>query len=137
MDSLDIRVLNERDYEDILVGWWNDWGMEAPNKEFLPDNGKGGIMVLDEGVPVCAGFMYATNSKVAWVDWIVSNKQYRKKPYRRVAIALLLDTLTNVARNAGYSYSYALVKNNNLINHYVGVGYTETCEYTNELIKKL
>lgn len=137
MDSLNIRVLNETDYQEILVGWWKDWGMEPPNKEFLPDEGSGGIMVLDDDMPVCAGFMYATNSKVAWVDWIVSNKKYRKKPNRRVAIALLLDTLTNAAKNAGFSYSYALVKNNDLVRHYVNVGYTETCEYTNELIKKL
>lgn len=137
MESLNIRVLNETDYQEILVGWWNDWGMEAPIKEFLPDDGKGGIMILDGDIPVCAGFMYATNSKVAWVDWIVSNKEYRKKPQRKEAISLLLNTLTNIAKDTGYTYSYALVKNNNLINHYVNVGYTETCEYTNELIKKL
>ena len=56
-----------KDYP-TLVKWWEDWGWEAPSKDFLPDNGKGGIMILDGDVPICAGFTYVTNSKVAWVD---------------------------------------------------------------------
>lgn len=137
MDSFNIRVLNEGDYDDILVGWWNDWGMDAPNKEFLPDDGKGGIIILDGDIPVCAGFMYATNSKVAWVDWIVSNKKYRKKPQRKIAIGLLIDTLTNVVKDSGYKYSYALMDSSQLVEHYVRMGYTKSCKYTNELIKKI
>ena len=84
--SFNIRPLNENDYDSILVGWWEDWKWTPPGKDFLPDNGMGGIMVLDEEIPVCAGFMYTTNSKVAWIDWIVSSKEYRKKPHRKVDI---------------------------------------------------
>ena len=48
-----IRKLNPSDYEDVLVGWWKDWGWQAPAKDFLPDNGEGGMMVLLEDRPVC------------------------------------------------------------------------------------
>ena len=48
----DIRPLQENDYEDILVKWWKDWGWEAPAKDFLPDNGKGGIMILEDDIPI-------------------------------------------------------------------------------------
>lgn len=136
MDSLDIRVLNERDYEDILVGWWNDWGWEAPVKDFLPDDGKGGIIILDEEVPICAGFMYATNSKVAWVDWIISSKTYRGNK-RKQAIKLLIETLTNVCKNTGSKYIYALIKHKGLIETYESLGYIKGDSYTNEMIKKL
>ena len=78
----DIRPLQENDYDEILVKWWEDWGWEPPQKDFLPDNGKGGIMVLDGDIPICAGFMYVTNSRVAWVDWIVSIKQFKYLIYR-------------------------------------------------------
>ena len=61
----DIKQLQEGDYEKILVNWWNDWGWEPPQKDFLPEDGKGGMIVYDGDTPVCAGFIYVTNSKVA------------------------------------------------------------------------
>ena len=77
--EFNIRKLNSTDYKDILVGWWEDWGWEPPAKDFLPDDGEGGLIVLDNDTPVCAGFIYITNSKVAWVDWIISNKKLHKE----------------------------------------------------------
>ena len=94
----DIKQLQEGDYEKILVNWWNDWGWEPPQKDFLPEDGKGGMIVYDGDTPVCAGFIYVTNSKVAWVDWIISNKEYRKKPQRSNAIGLLIETLTGTCK---------------------------------------
>ena len=136
--GLSIRTLKESDYQDHLVGWWKDWGMSPVPKDFLPDDGMGGLMVTDGDDNVCAGFMYSTNSKIAWVDWIISNKGYRKKPQRTEAIRILINSLTNIASASGYIYSYALVKNSsNLVKTYVDLGYAKTCVYTNELIKKL
>ena len=89
----DIRPLKDEDYDTILVDWWKDWNWDAPLRDFLPDNGKGGLIVYDGETPVCAGFVYLTNSKVAWVDWIISNKNYRKKPDRGQAIGLLIETV--------------------------------------------
>jgi hypothetical protein len=136
--TLEVRQLNETDYDEILVDWWKDWGLTPVSKDFLPDDGKGGIIVYDGNEPICAGFLYATNSKVAWVDWIVSSKTYRKKPQRSEAIKILLETLTSIASNSGCVYAYALIKNSNkLIDTYIDLGFSKTCVYTNELIKKL
>ena len=135
--ELYIRELNETDYDEILVGWWKDWGWSAPSKDFLPRDGKGGIMVLDDEVPVCAGFMYITNSKVAWVDWIISNKEYTKKPQRKDAIKLLVSALTDICKRAGSKYVYALIKNESLINTYQELGYVKGSNYTTEMIKIL
>lgn len=137
MDSLNIRKLNETDYDEILVRWWRDWGWEPPQKDFLPDDGEGGFMILDGHTPVCAGFMYATNSKVAWVDWIISDKKYRKKPHRKEAIDLLIACLTSTCKNAGYKYAYALIKNPSLIGVYKELGYVKGDTYTGEMIKAL
>jgi hypothetical protein len=130
-----IQPLKETDYSDILVGWWESWGWEPPHKDFLPDNGTGGICVFEDTTPICAGFLYTTNSGVAWVDWIVSNKEYRKKPQRQQAIGLLIETLTNIAKNTGHKYSYALIKHRGLIETYKTIGYIEADKYTTEMIK--
>jgi hypothetical protein len=133
----DIRPLNAEDYDTTLVKWWKEWGWTAPTKDFLPDNGKGGMIVFDGDIPVCAGFIYLTNSKVAWVDWIISNKEYRKKPQRSDAVGLLIETLTNLCKNSGAKYSYALIKNKSLIKTYEVLGYDKADSYTQEMIKKL
>ena len=81
--AIEIRALTESDYEETLLGWWKDWGWTAPPKDMLPQDGTGGFMVLDGEEPVCAGFMYLSNSKLCCVDWIISSKTYRKKPQRQ------------------------------------------------------
>jgi hypothetical protein len=94
-------------------------------------------MVLDGDVPICAGFLYTTNSDVAWVDWIISNKQYRKKPQRENAIGLLIETLTGTCKRLNFKYSYALIKHRGLIETYKKLGYIEADSYTQEMIKVL
>ena len=135
--ELEIRTLNDTDYEEILTGWWKQWNWEPPTKDFLPDDGKGGIIVYDGNTPICAGFIYLTNSKVAWVDWIVSNKEYRIKDKRREAIRLLINSLTNICKNTGSKYGYALIKNKSLIKTYEDLGWSKGDGYTSEMIKIL
>src|SRR6056300_83313 len=98
--SLGVRPLIDKDYEEILLGWWKEWNWEAPSKDFLPNNGINGLMVLDGDVPVCAGFIYMTNSAVSWVDWIISSRTYRKKPTRKEAIRLLIGSLSDVCEKS-------------------------------------
>jgi hypothetical protein len=132
---LEIKALEDSDYENILCKWWKDWDWEAPPKDFLPDNGKGGLIVYDGDTPVCAGFMYVTNSAVSWVDWIISNKQYRKKPDRAEALTMLIDSLTNICKNTGSKFAYALIKHNSLLETYKELGYIEGDSYNKEMIK--
>ena len=134
---LNVRPLSESDYDEILVGWWNDWGWTPPMRDFLPENGKGGLMVMDGDEPVCAGYIYITNSKAAWCDWIISSKTYRKKPQRREALRMLVESLTNVCKEQGYKYTYALIKSRPLIEIYKSLGYTQGEKYSTEMIKKL
>ena len=135
--DFEIRPLVETDYDAILVGWWNDWGMEAPIRDILPENGSGGVMVLDGEIPICAGFLYSNNSNTAWINWIVSNKAYNKKTERRDALNVLIDTLTNISRNLGYKYAYALISNNSLSNILISLGFIEGITYNSEHFKKL
>ena len=135
--GLTIRPLIDGDYETILIEWWKDWKWVPTEKDFLPDNGTGGLMVVDGDIPVCAGFVYTTNSSAAWVDWIVSNKNYRKKPERTIALEILVQSLTNLAKEKGHKYVYALIKHKGLIGVYEKLGYIQGDSYSTELIKKL
>ena len=123
--------LQHEDYDNILKGWWKDWGWEAPSRDFLPQDGQGGVMVWDGDTPVCAGFLYNTNSKVAWVDWIISNKEYKES--RKEALSILIQTLTSVAKNLDNKFAYALIKHNGLIGVYEQQGYTIGDSYNKEI----
>jgi len=130
--EFNIRQLNPSDYDDVLVGWWKDWGWEAPAKDFLPENGEGGLMVLDNDKPVCAGFLYISNSKVAWVEWIISDKNYKEK--RTKALNLLLEGLILTSKNLKMKYIFATNNNQHLIKKFLDLGFKKGGT-TTELIK--
>lgn len=135
--TLDVYKLTERDYADILCGWWRDWGWEPPAINFLPEDGTGGLIVFEGERPICAGFLYTTNSEVAWVDWIISDKKYTNRKKRKEAITLLITHLTELAKASGFFYSYALIKHPSLIQAYEELGYTKGDSYQSEMIKIL
>ena len=135
--ELNIRKLEENDYENILVNWWNDYAWTPPFKNFLPDNGTGGFIVYSKDIPICAGFIYKTNSKVAWVDWIISDKNYKDKKIKAEALKYLITTMSNICKELGYIYAYALIKHKGLTKLYEKLGYIKADQYTQELIKQL
>jgi len=132
-----IRPLELDDYDTILVDWWKDWGWTPPPKDFLPDNGKGGMMILDGDTPICAGYIYLTNSKVALIEFIVSNKKYTKRLERKNALGLLIETLTNISERNGAKYCYSLLKNQSLVRTFKQLGYVPGDSNTLEMIKNL
>ena len=137
MESISIRHLNESDYDNILVGWWGEWGWSAPSRDFLPNNGTGGAIVYDGDTPICAGFLYMTNSKASWIDWIISSKTYTDREKRKFAIYLLIDELTKLSKGLDNKYAYALIKHQNLIKTYEELGYVKGDSYQSEMIKIL
>ena len=133
---LSVRKLTEEDYP-TLVEWWKGWKWDPVPVDFLPDNGTGGAMVIDaDGDPICAGFVYSTNSKVAWVDWIISSHQY-KGDDRGQALDLLIATLSEYCKIMGAKYIYALLKHKGLVDRYKKFGFHKADTYNTEMIKTL
>ena len=133
--NLNLTPLKTGDYDSILVDWWKQWDWTPPQRDFLPQDGTGGLIVWDKDIPVCAGFIYNTNSKVAWIDWIISNKEYRKDPQREQALELLISTLGEVCKKNGSKYAYALLRHEKLIKTYEKFGFNAGDQYTKEMIK--
>jgi hypothetical protein len=106
------------------------------SKEILPMNGTGGIMVYKDDVPVVAGFLYLTNSKVAWLDWIISNPSY-KETDRKEAIMLLINTLEEIGKNQGYNVIISITRSKSLINIHKELNYTVDENPSYEISKKI
>lgn len=135
--ELNIRPLLKTDYDSILLGWWKGWRWNAPPKDILPNDGTGGFMVFYGAIPICAGFAYVTNSKIGWVEWVVSNPKYKDKAIRKEALTMLVSSLTTTLRQSGFEWSYSIAKNDNLISIYESLGYVKGSTKFTELIKKL
>ena len=130
-----IRLLTDDDYP-TLEKWWKFWKFTAPPKEYLPDYGRGGIMVTKDGIDICAGFLFFTNSKMAWLEFIVSNNEYKQKD-RKQAIQFLINELTQIANIKGFKVVFTSLKNENLKKHFIECGYSIGSQNTTELIIQL
>jgi hypothetical protein len=133
--ELTVRELKESDWED-MSSWWKWWRWPEVSKETLPLNGCGGVMVCKGEIPVAAGFLYLSNSKVAWLDWIVSNPQYREVD-RKDALEMLIKSLEWVAKLEGYSIIISIARNKSLINIHKKLGYTVDESPSYEISKKI
>lgn len=129
------RWLNETDYKQLL-NWWKWWRFPAPPAEALPENGLGGIMISKEDVDICAGFLYLTNSKLAWLEFVVSNPDYKEMD-RQEAVVILIQELTLIAKNKGCISVFISIKNENLIKHFEKAGYLKSSSGTTEMIINL
>jgi len=133
--ELNLRALKESDW-DTLLSWWKWWRWPELNKDVLPMNGTGGLMVCKGDTPIAAGFLYLTNSKVAWLDWIVSNPEYREDD-RKDSLALLIDGLETVAINEGCSTIISITRNKSLMDIHSKLGYTIDDNPSYEISKKI
>jgi len=134
--KLNIRALKESDW-DTLVSWWDTWDeWTAPPKDFLPNNGTGGLMVESDENPVVAGFMYTTNSKGILLEWIISNPEYREKD-RKEAIDLLIKSAEEICKKQGYKYIFSIGRNKSLIETHKRLGYSVDKKPSYEIIKKI
>lgn len=136
--ELTIRKLKESDWETLVDMWkmWPDWNKAIPTKELLPENGTGGYIVEKNNVPIVASFLYTTNSKVGWVEWTVSNKDYRDND-RLEAIELLLSGIEHVASSSGCEIILSVGRHPSLIETHKKLGYTVDAEPSYEISKNI
>ena len=134
--ELNIRRLEESDW-DTLVSWWDEWPeWTAPPKDFLPDNGTGGFIVENNNTPIVAGFLYKTNSKGVLLEWIISNPKYKEED-RQVAIELLINGAENVSKELGYKYMFSIGRNKHLIETHKKLKWRVDKKPSHELIKPI
>ena len=130
---MNTRTLTGSDYE-ILSDWWKAWGWPVMAKDMLPDNGTGGIMVENKGENIVAGFLYWSNSKLVWLDWIISNPNADKK-IRKQAIEMLILTAEQMVKEAGSKYMMSISRSNSLLKIHEKIGWSIDRTPSHEMIK--
>ena len=121
----------------MLCSWWEAWPEWVnPPKDFLPDNGTGGLMVYKEDTLIVAGFIYYTNSKGALLEWIVSNPNY-KEIDRKSAIELFINAAEDVCKANGVKYIFSIGRTNSLIETHKKLGWVVDKKPSYEIVKKI
>ena len=104
----------DRDY-DTLVKWWNDWEFGVVPKECLPPDG---IIVEEEGTPVCAGGLYiGEGTQFGFMEWIVTDKHADQRLVHR-ALKKCIDSIMQFARDKGLKLVYTATKEQALHKRY-------------------
>jgi hypothetical protein len=104
----------DRDY-NTLVKWWNDWEFGVVPKECLPPDG---IIVEEEGTPVCAGGLYiGEGTQFGFMEWIVTDRQADQRLVHR-ALKRCIDSIMQFARDKGLKLVYTATKEQALHKRY-------------------
>jgi len=109
-----------KDY-DILFDWWSAHGSFPPKPEHLSDTG---IVVEVEDKPVCAGFLYNTDSKICVFEFVVSDPK-AKKSERNEALNALIKAVKSIAEQRGYTLIYTSLKIEAYIKKLKNAGFVE------------
>lgn len=130
--ELNIRRLNDEDYS-TLVKWWESWNWPIIPKDFLPNLG---FIVEKNNIGIVAGYLYTSNSKVGFLEWVVSNPEYRESD-RKDAITLLIQAVERVLKDQGFKYAFTMGRNKNLIDIHKKLGWNVDEKPSYEIVKNL
>lgn len=117
---MDIRPYTDKDYE-TLAFWWTVHKWPAVPKEALPSTG---LVVSGPDGPICAGFIYQTDSTIAWLEWVVA-KPLCDRILRSNALDQLIPALLAEAHKLGKLQVFSSVHHPALLKRYKKFGAIE------------
>lgn len=96
----------EKHYETICI-WWGSYDWPNVPLSHLPPTG---LVVEADGSPVCAGFIYFTQSAFCLFEWIVADKA-AEKATRTEALDKLIIGAKDLCKVNGVSSIFTSVRN--------------------------
>lgn len=135
MFKLKVRDYNKLQDYPVLAGFWRAQGWSPVPAQDLPPTG---VVIEDEetGTLLAAGFLYKTDSSIAWLEFIVGNPKADRTP-RRLAVDLVITRLTEHAKQSGFRNVFSSLEHKGLIRRYKNHGFVETDKEMTNLIKRL
>lgn len=112
------RLYKPEDYK-MLTQWWEAWNYPPVPEVFLSETG---IIITYNDEPVCAGFVYTTDSKVSWGEHYILNKK-APRVARKECITVLISEMCKTAKDMGFLVMMSSVSNESLINKLTASGF--------------
>ena len=122
-NKINIRKIELKDYE-FINKWWVKQGFKIPNKDILPNEGFGGI-IIEKEKPIAAAYVYLTNSRMGYIDNLISDPKYVSKD-RFDVIANLMAACKKMAEDVGCLDIWAITNNKGILKRCKKLGYNVT-----------
>ena len=98
-------VLEDR---DTLSKWWESYDhMLVPSLDLLPEGGRGGFAIEKKGRMIAAAFVYVTNSDMGYIDFLVSDPNYKGKDKYKI-LTKLMEACSELAIELGCRIVWAM-----------------------------
>ena len=88
MKNITIRPIKEEDYE-FINSWWKALDKSPPPRNLLPENGLHGLMACKNGRPIVCTYLYLTNSKFGYCDYMISDTSYKGRDRFEIVLELM------------------------------------------------
>ena len=119
-NEINIRKIELKDYE-FINKWWTQQGFTALDKDILPMNGLGGI-IIEKDKPIAAAYLYLTNSKVGYIDNLITDPKYISKD-RFDIILMLIQACEQMANEVGCLEIWAMTESEGILQRCKALGY--------------
>jgi hypothetical protein len=111
------KFIPEVHYSDVST-WWQGHGWPIIPMNLLPSRG-----FIVPGL--AAGFLYSTDSSLAWMEWIVGNPHASAKQVY-VAIKNIVEKISDTATEDGFDTVFTAIRQTGLEKLYSKVGFITT-----------
>ena len=120
MKEIEIRHIKEEDYK-LINNWWKMIDKLPPPRYLLPENGLHGLMACKNGKPVVCLYIYLTNSKFAYSDYMISDIKYKAKDRFNI-ILLLMQASIKKAFKLGFKDFWFMTKDKGMLKRCKALG---------------
>lgn len=127
-----IKLFEPNEHYKLVAEMW-----EAQNWPIIPLEGlpTTGMITFQDDIPVAAGFLYNTDSSMAWLEFIVGNPDIDYE-LRGQGLDLVIQGLTKVAKNMNKKMIFTVSNHKRLIDRYKSFDFKEQDTVT-ELVRSL
>lgn len=101
-----VEQFNPELHYESVCSWWEGHGWPALPMNALPSRG---FIVPD----VAAGFLYSTDSCIAWMEWVVANPKANARDIYS-GVKELVSTIIKEAKEDGFSLVFTAVRHHGL-----------------------
>ena len=126
------RFEPEKHYASIC-GWWDAHKWPRIPLQSLPENG---LVAVVDGEPLCAGWVYRTDSNMAWMEWLVMSPK-APRPVRGYALDELIRALIALAMTLGAGVVFTSCRVPRLVNRLQDHGFQVTDSAMTNLVRVL
>lgn len=124
-----------QNHYETLERWWKAHGWAPVPADALPKTGV--VVVGGDGAPICAGFLYATDSSLCWLEWVVADPESATET-RSAALDVLISSLLFIATERGFKQVFTSARHQRLIGRYEAhFGFIPADTGMTNLIKRL